>query len=108
LKKSDSVRIGTDAKTCTPISCEIGSSQSPEFTIYTAKWCGSCRRFVPIIVKRIREAGLGVKLVDVDGLSIPELKLRRVQFVPHIDYLGREIDEDELDRLIRSKCEEVR
>jgi thiol-disulfide isomerase/thioredoxin len=69
-----------------------------EITVFTAEWCGACKRRVPQILKKAQAAGLRVKLIDVDDADPKYRKmLRRVKFVPHIDYMGHEIYEDELD-----------
>ena len=74
-----------------------------KITIFTAKWCGACKQRVPQILKKAQEAGFQVKLVDIDDAPPEEKKLlKHVRFVPHIDYMGHEIDEDELDRLCKN------
>lgn len=83
------------------MKCVIGNQadENPgEITIFTAEWCGACKRRVPQILKKAQAAGLKVELVDVDNADPKYRKiLRRVEFVPHIDYMGHEIDEEELD-----------
>ena len=88
------------------LKCVISNSEvldSEKITVFTAKWCGACKRRVPQILRKARAAGLEVKLIDVDDVDPKDRKmLRRVEFVPHIDYLGHEIDEDELDLMCQS------
>ena len=75
-----------------------------EVILYTAKWCEACKRRVPKIMKKAQAAGLQVKLIDWDeDLSTldRERLIARVEYVPYIDYLGREIDEEELDSMCR-------
>jgi glutaredoxin len=91
---------------CEVNKCVIGNQaeENPrEITVFTAKWCGACKRRVPQILKKAQTASLEVKLIDVDNADPKyEKMLRRVHFVPHIDYMGNEINEDELDRICRS------
>lgn len=55
-------------------------------------------------MKKAQAAGLKVKLIDVDNVDPQDRKmLRRVKFVPHIDYMGHEIEEEEIDLLAKSK-----
>ena len=89
------------------MKCVTGnqSEENPgEITVFTAKWCGACKRRIPQILKKAQAAGLKVKLIDVDNADLEDGKmLRRVKFVPHIDYMGREIEEEELDLLAKSE-----
>jgi thiol-disulfide isomerase/thioredoxin len=94
---------------CVGNNCGIGNQsklKSGEITVFTAKWCGACKRRVPQILKKAQAAGLKVKLIDVDSVDPQDRKLlRRVEFVPHIDYMGHEIEEEDLDLLAKSKEE---
>ena len=77
-----------------------------EVIIYTAKWCGACKKRVPKIMKKAQAAGLNVKLVDWDeDLSTRDRErlITSIEYVPYIDYLGREIDEAELDSICLSQ-----
>jgi thiol-disulfide isomerase/thioredoxin len=89
------------------MKCLTGSQseENPgEITVFTAKWCGACKRRVPQILKKAQTAGLRVRLIDVDNAGLEDGKmLRRVKFVPHIDYMGREVEEEELDLLAKSE-----
>ena len=81
-----------------------GEINPNEITVFTAKWCGACKTRVPQILKKAQAAGLKVKLIDVDNVDPQDRKmLRRVKFVPHIDYMGHEIEEEEIDLLAKSK-----
>jgi thiol-disulfide isomerase/thioredoxin len=81
-----------------------GEIHPNEITVFTAKWCGACKRRVPQILKKAQAAGLKVKLIDVDNVDPQDRKMiRRVKFVPHIDYMGHEIEEEEIDLLAKSK-----
>jgi len=74
-----------------------------EITVYTAEWCGACKRRIPQILKKAQAAGLKVKLIDVDKVDPQDEKmLRRVKFVPYIDYMEHEIEEEEIDLLTKS------
>jgi glutaredoxin len=78
--------------------------ESDKITVFTAKWCGACNTRVPKILEKAKTAGLKVNLVDIDNIDPKYEKMaKRVQFVPYIDYLGHEIDEDWLDLLIQNK-----
>jgi len=84
---------------------------SNEIIVYTAKWCGACKKRVPQIVKKAQAAGLQVNLIDWDeDLSTRDRGrlIARVEYVPYIDYLGREIDEEELDSICLSQKPEER
>jgi thiol-disulfide isomerase/thioredoxin len=87
--------------------CVIGKEEEEnrgEITVFTAAWCGACKRRVPHILKKAQAAGLSVKLIDVDDADPSYGKtLRRVKFVPHIDYMGHEIEEDEIDLIAEHK-----
>ena len=89
------------------MKCETknqGEINPNEITVFTAKWCGACKTRVPQILKKAQAAGLKVKLIDVDNVDPQDRKmLRRVKFVPHIDYMGHEIEEEEIDLLAKSK-----
>ena len=89
------------------MKCVIGNQEDEnpeEITVFTAKWCGACKRRIPQILKKAQAAGLKVKLIDVDDADLEDRKmLRRVKFVPHIDYMGHEIEEEEIDLLGKSK-----
>ena len=90
----------------------IGNQEeaSREITVYTAKWCGACKKHIPQILKKAEVTGIRVKLIDWDDDLSDEERERlseRVEFVPYIDYMGREIDEEELDLICLShKSEE--
>ena len=90
---------------CEGNSCGIGNQiESPkEITIFTAEWCGACKERVPQIMKKAQAAGLKVNLIDIDNVDPKDKKklLKRVEFVPHIDYMGKEIDEEDLDQLAK-------
>jgi len=76
-----------------------------EITVYTAEWCGACKKRVPQILKKAQAAGLQVKLIDWDNdLSTKDKErlIKRVEFVPYIDYMGHEIEEDDLNLLINT------
>ncbi|MAF43954.1 MAG: thiol reductase thioredoxin [Parcubacteria group bacterium] len=47
---------------------------------YTAKWCGPCRMFKPVILALINE-GYNIEIIDVDE-NVSEAKERRVSSVP--------------------------
>ena len=90
---------------CEGNRCGIGNQiESPkEITIFTAEWCGACKRRVPQIMKKAQAAGLNVNLIDINNVDPKDKKklLKRVEFVPHIDYMGKEIDEEDLDQLAK-------
>ncbi len=103
-------KLGIEARTeskCTGngFNCEVGKPEQEdkrEITIFTAKWCGACKKRVPTILKKAQVAGLKVNLIDIDEVDPKFRKMAgRVQFVPQIDYKDREIDEDELDLLLK-------
>lgn len=85
------------------MKCVIGNParKNPKgITVYTAKWCGACKTRVPQIIKKAKAAGLEVKTIDWDEdlTEIQREKLqRRVQFVPYIEYMGKEINEEEIE-----------
>lgn len=91
---------------CESNKCGIGNPTEEnlqEILVFTAKWCGACKRHVPEILKKAETAGLAVKLIDVDNADPKYRKtLKRVEFVPHIDYMGHEIDEEELNRICQN------
>lgn len=63
-------------------------SLSSQITVYMAKWCGACKKRVPIILRKAQDAGLRVKLVDWDDDLSDEDRERladEVEFVPFID-----------------------
>ena len=70
---------------------------SKKVTVYTAKWCGACKKEVAMIQNLALLYRFTVELVDVDNKD-PEVQKRvqHVRFVPHIEYLGEEISFDEL------------
>ena len=84
-----------------------GKGENPsEIIFYTAKWCGACKKRVPKIMKKAQAAGLNVKLVDwAEDLSTRDRErlITSIEYVPYIDYLGREIDEAELDSICLSQ-----
>jgi thiol-disulfide isomerase/thioredoxin len=90
---------------CEGNKCGIGNQiECPkEIMIFTAEWCGACKRRVPQIMKKAQAAGLKVNLIDIDNVDLKDKKklLKRVEFVPHIDYMGKEIDEEDLDQLAK-------
>ena len=69
------------------------------FTIYFAKWCGTCKNVVPKLKSLARGAGLGVRLVDVDDPNVREL-CSHVRWVPYIEYDGSEISIQEFLQLV--------
>ncbi len=108
-RKSKEVEQASAGTVCTSndLGCAIGkpeASNSKKLTIFTAKWCGACKSRIPQILKKAQALGLKVKLVDIDNPDSEDKKmLKRVGFVPYIDYMGQEIDEDELDLMYKNR-----
>jgi thiol-disulfide isomerase/thioredoxin len=69
------------------------------FTIYFAKWCGTCKTVVPKLTTVAMNAGLGVRLVDVEDPTAREL-CSHVRWVPYIEHNGSEISIKEFLQLI--------
>ena len=94
---------------CETKTCRIGDKsklRSEDVTVFTAKWCGACKQRVPQIVKRAQAAGLKVNLIDIDDADSQYRRmLSRVAFVPHIDYMGREIEEENLTNYVKKTVE---
>ena len=69
------------------------------FTIYFAKWCGTCKNVVPKLTSVARSAGLGVRLIDVDDPNVREL-CSHVRWVPYIEYDRSEISIQEFLQIV--------
>jgi thiol-disulfide isomerase/thioredoxin len=85
------------------MKCRVSKpGDEKKFTVYTAKWCGACKKQVPMIQNLAQLYGFTVELIDVDSED-PEVKKRvqHVRFVPHIEYLGLEISFNELMGIIK-------
>jgi len=65
--------------------------------VYVTEWCGACKATLPQIRAAANKLGVKTEVVDVDRCK-PGLEDRcsRVEFVPHIEYNGREVSLEQL------------
>jgi thiol-disulfide isomerase/thioredoxin len=91
------------------MKCRISKpGDEKKFIVYTAKWCGACKKQVPMIQTLAQMYGFEVELLDVDSED-PEVQRRvqHVRFVPHIEYLGLEITFDEFVGIVKESVGDV-
>lgn len=111
-RKMENVELPTERR-CTGRTCKVvkpSDDLSNEITVFTAKCCGACKKRVPGILKKANAVGLKVRLIDTDEVDLEKATprdrkmFRRVEFVPHIDYMGHQIEEEELDQIIKTRA----
>ena len=73
-----------------------------KIVVYTTQWCGACKSALPQIRAVANRLGMRTEVIDVDRCK-PGLEDRcsRVEFVPHIEFNGREVSLEQLENMAR-------
>jgi glutaredoxin len=70
-------------------------------TVFKASGCKPCSVLVPSIVERAERASFTVEVIDVNDEAAQErVRESQVRWVPHLEYLGREITVNDFETLI--------
>jgi len=70
--------------------------------IYSSKQCGACEQVVPILERLSSEHGVPFQIIDVDDCG---KKCDYIEYVPHLEFNGKEISVEDFADIIRKKVE---
>ena len=70
--------------------------------VYVTEWCGHCKSSLPQIRAVANRLGLRTEVVDLDRCPVNmKSACDSVNFVPHIEYNGREVSLEQLEGMTR-------